>query len=160
MKKSKGMKIKQDWQPLRNMFNYLLLLCPISFLAFLLICSPLFACLYPFLHLLESKLLRSFQFWPLQVLPTQYKVCCTDSCPGLLLSSQHLCLAPLLQYISVTSLVFNDKILYDPGLLCVVFLAQLISNPILAPQMTSVLMTYLRFVFHFHVSVFSIEPPP
>lgn len=44
--------------------------------------STLFSCLYPFSHLSKSKLLK-FSTLTLQVLPTQCKVCCTGSCPGM-----------------------------------------------------------------------------
>lgn len=139
------MKIKQEWQPLRKMCNYLLLPCPKVKPLISSFTSHVFSsCLYQFPHLPESKVLRSSQFWPSHVLPTQYNVCCTDNCPGYLHSSQYLCLTPILRYINVTSLVFTDKVLRDPCLLWVVFLAQLVSNPILTPQTLSILITFLN----------------
>lgn len=108
----------------------------------------LFLCLHPFPDLPESRLLSSW-FWLWQVFPTQYKVCFTDNCCGLLLSVQRLPLFILLQYINITWLVFVGKVLLHQGLLCRVFLTQLIYNPFLTPQMMSIVNTYFRFIFPF-----------
>lgn len=46
-------------------------------------------------------------------------------------------------------LVFVGKVLHHQGLLCRVFLTQLIYNPFLTPQMMSIMNPYFRFLFPF-----------